>query len=196
MTNVPQYSPRSILLSILMATALFSACGPDPLDTFEDVQVELTSHRGEALTFPNDFAGKPVVMGFVYTHCPDICSLVAANVKGVADLVGQDAYYVLVSFDPERDTPEVLANYAAAFNMENEPFYFLTGEPEVVAGFMERMRVRTEVSYESTTDSGIQVYFLNHSDKIMLLDEKGRLMVEYGGSMTPPTLIFEDIQTL
>jgi protein SCO1/2 len=181
---------------LIIISVGFSACGPEPLDSFDDVQVELTSHRGEVLQFPDAFAGKPVVMGFVYTHCPDICSLVAANVKGVADQVGDEAVYVLVSFDPERDTPEVLANYAAAFNMQDEPFYFLTGDPETVAGFMERMRVRTEISYESTTESGTSVYFMNHSDKIMLLDAKGRLMVEYGGSMTPPAMIVEDFQKL
>lgn len=196
MMDFTKFVKWPLFFGFLLVSVGLSACGPKPLDTFDDVQVELTSHRGEALIFPDSFDGKPVILGFIYTHCPDICSLVTANIKGVADLVGDEAVYVLVSFDPERDTPEVLANYADAFNMQDEPFYFLTGDPETVASFMERMRVRTEISYERTTDAGESVYFMNHSDKIMMLDAKGRLMMEYGGSMTPSTMIFEDFQNL
>ena len=179
-------------LLILAAALMLAACGPQR-ESFRDLDAALVNQNGEAVRFPGDFEGRPVVVGFIYTHCPDICSLVTANVKAVGEGGPEDAAYVLITFDPERDTPEILQTYAAAFDMHAPDYQFLTGDPDEIRKVMERMTVRVSRSFESTTESGDEVYFLSHSDKILLLDDRLRLVMDYGGSMTAPKLILEDL---
>lgn len=192
--SFPAVKGIGFILSLLALTA--AGCGPDVIEDYGDLKVSLTTQDGAVIEFPGDLAGKPVVLGFVYTHCPDICSLIAANVLNIEKQYGDGAHYVLITFDPERDDPETLKTYAAAFGMDREPFLFLTGDPGDIDSLMQRLRVRTETSYESMTDAGVPVYFLNHSDKLMLLDDASRLVMEYGGSMTPPSLVLEDMRRL
>jgi len=79
----------------------------------------------------------------------------------------------------------------------NENVNFLTGEPTIVQNFMDSVRVRTQVSMRTTTESGKEIYFLNHSDKIMVMNPKGEIIIEYGGSMPSiPSLIVQDLQSL
>lgn len=188
-----------LFTSLLLGTLiLLQACGNPALDDFSDIQFELTDQNGESVIFPDDFEGSPVVMGFIYTHCPDICSFITANVKKVREEIGntQNTQFVLVTFDPERDTPEVLKNYAQAFDMDREPFHFLTGDSETINQFMERMSVRIQESYSKEVENGDRMYFLNHSDKILLINEKSELIFDYGGSMTPVNIIAEDLKKL
>lgn len=188
-----------LFTSLLLGTLiLLQACGNPALDDFSDIQFELTDQNGESVIFPDDFEGSPVVMGFIYTHCPDICSFITANVKKVLEEIGntQNTQFILVTFDPERDTPEVLKNYAQAFDMDQEPFHFLTGDSETINQFMERMSVRIQESYSKEVENGDRMYFLNHSDKILLINEKSELIFDYGGSMTPVNIIAEDLKKL
>jgi len=137
-------------------------------------------------------------MGFIYTNCPDICSFITANVKKVYEELDDpaDTQFILVTFDPERDTPDVLKNYAQSFDMDREPFHFLTGSPDLIEQFMERVSVRIQESYSKETEEGERLYFLNHSDKILLINENSELIFDYGGSMTPVNIITEDLEKL
>ena len=61
---------------------------------------------------------------------------------------------------------------------------------------MDSVRVRSQVSFTQVREDDKEVYFMNHSDKIIVLDKKGRIIFEYGGSMTPVSYIVEDLQTV
>jgi len=182
----------------LSAAILLSACSQPALDDYSDVSYELIDQNGETVTFPDDFEGSPLVVGFIYTHCPDICSFITANVGKVYEEMENpgDTKFLLVTFDPDRDTPEVLKSYAAAFEMDREPFRFLTGDPDTIDDFMRRVSVRTQESYSRDMDDGERLYFLSHSDKILLIDQNSRLIFDYGGSMTPVNIIIEDLEKL
>lgn len=183
---------------IIIAGLLFISCSNPALDDFRDSKFELINQNGETVIFPDDFQGAPLVIGFIYTHCPDICSFITSNISSVYDELDDpgNTQFVLVTFDPERDTPQVLKEYANAFQMDREPFQFLTGEPDVVNAFMQRVSVRTQESYSKELEDGERVYFINHSDKIMLIDAQSRLIFDYGGSMTPVNIIVEDLNKL
>lgn len=172
---------RQILLFILISTlVLFNiSCSSPALDDYRDSRYELINQNGETVVFPDDFQGAPLIIGFIYTHCPDICSFITANISSIHDELDDpgDTQFVLVTFDPERDTPEVLKQYAHAFQMDREPFQFLTGDPETINSFMQRMSVRTQESFSRDLDDGERVYFINHSDKILLIDKIGRAHV-------------------
>ena len=186
------------LLGFTALALLLSACSSPALDDYSDVRYELTDQNGETVIFPDDYQGSPLVIGFIYTNCPDICSFITANVGKVYEEMSNpgDTKFVLVTFDPERDTPEVLKSYAQAFDMDREPFQFLTGDPETIDDFMKRVSVRTQESYSKELDSGDRMYFLNHSDKILLINENSELIFDYGGSMTPVNIIIEDLNKL
>ena len=189
------FSFSSILFLILILTA---GCANNSIDDFSNTNFELVNQNGEAVHFPDDFEGAPIVMGFIYTHCPDICSFITANVQNVYKQMEEpgNVQFVLITFDPKRDTPEVLKKYAQSFEMDHEPFQFLTADSSTIASFMDRVSVRVNESYSKDLENGERMYFLNHSDKILLIDEDSRLIFDYGGSMTSPKLIIEDIQKL
>ena len=184
----------------LAVILFFVGCqtGPKVIDDLSDASFEVVNQDSVPVTFPDDFAGRYVVMGFIYTNCPDICPLTTQNMVKIQKELGypEDVQFLGVSFDPERDTPAVLRNYKNAFKVD-ENFDFITGDPSVISAFMDSVRVRTQVSLSTTTEDGRELYFLNHSDKIMVLDKKSRVIIEYGGSMPQvPTLIVEDLQRI
>ena len=189
---------QKIFTAVFVFGLLLSSCSAPALDDYSDVQFELINQNGETVIFPDDFAGSPLVMGFIYTHCPDICSFITANVGKVYEEMsgGENVQFALVTFDPERDTPEVLKTYAQAFDMDREPFQFLTASPEVIDAFMSRVSVRTQESYTRDLEDGERMYFISHSDKILLIDQNSRLIFDYGGSMTPINIIIEDLEKL
>jgi len=185
-------------IPVLTLFILLTSCSSPALDDYSNVQFDLVDQNGSLVTFPDDFRGAPVVMGFIYTHCPDICSFITANVSKVHNEMSDpgNTQFILVTFDPNRDTPDVLKGYADAFDMDREPFQFLTGEPEVIDQLMRRVGVRTQESYSREVEDNERIYFLNHSDKILLIDGQSRLIFDYGGSMTPPKIIIEDLEKL
>ena len=183
---------------LLMLLPLWIACNqPKIIDDLNDASFALVNQEGEKISFPEDYKGKYVVMGFIYTHCPDICPLITRNMVKIQEELGspEDVQFVGVSFDPGRDTPEVLKKYKNAFNLE-ENFDFLTADSTVMTAFLDSVRVRTQVSLSTENENGEKIYFLNHSDKIMVLDPKSRVIFEYGGSMTKPEYIIEDLATV
>ncbi len=193
------FKNRTLLLPGFIALLLMlSSCGNRALDDYSDVSYELTDQNGETVLFPDDFEGAPVVVGFIYTNCPDICSFITANVGKVYEEMEDpgNTRFLLVTFDPERDTPEVLKSYARSFDMDREPFQFVTGNPDTIDDFMRRVSVRAQESYSRELEDGKRVYFLNHTDKILLIDQNSRLIFDYGGSMTPVNIIIEDLNKL
>ena len=99
--------------------------------------VELTTHEGEKVRFFSDLVdGKVVVINFIYTTCPDACPLETARLSEVADIlgdrVGRDVHMYSITIDPDRDTPEVLAEYRERYQAR-DGWVFLTGnEKDIV----------------------------------------------------------------
>lgn len=194
--------PSSYVLTYIFLSFLLiqSACINDykVIDDMNDASFELVNQDSVRVVFPEDFRGQYVVMGFVYTNCPDICPLITQNLIKIQKDLGypSNVQFLGVSFDPVRDTPEILHRYKEVFKVD-ENVNFLTGEPKMVQSFMDSVRVRTQESMRTTTDSGKEIYFLNHSDKIMVMNPKGEIIIEYGGSMPSiPSLIVQDLQSL
>ena len=88
----------------------------------------LTDQHGAEVAL-HDFEGKFVVVTFGYTHCPDVCNIVSANLKWthgeLGELYGQDVEFLTITIDPARDTVEHLANHTERLGYE---WQFLTSE--------------------------------------------------------------------
>lgn len=94
----------------------------------------VVTQDGETLNFYDDLIkGKIVIIDFIYTNCPDICSLTTARMAAVqdrlGDRLGRDIFIYSISLDPEQDTPEKLKKYAEAFGAK-PGWLFLTGKPQ------------------------------------------------------------------
>jgi protein SCO1/2 len=164
----------------------------------DGLDVTLLDADSSAVAFPEVLEGRTSVVGFVYTFCPDVCPMTTNTMRQVRTAVAdslaaqeQPPLYVTISFDPERDTPEVMDRYRRAYGLENAEWLFLTGDSASVAEVMAAFDVRYAVSDEGPPAS-TGSYLLNHSDQISLVDPDLRLRMEYGGSMTPPEIIAED----
>lgn len=142
----------------------------------------LVDQAGQPVRFSTISAGKVVALNFVYTRCalPQFC-LRASNVFSVmqrrfARQYGRDLVLLTVTFDPERDTPEVLATYAARFNQDPKMWRFLTGKTTDVR------RVCAYFGVESYLDEGL----LNHSLHTAVIDRHGRLVANVEGNQYTP----------
>ena len=162
-------------LALLLA-ALLAACQPaGPKFKSTDITgadygrgFALADHTGKPRTLA-DFSGKLVVLSFGFTYCPDICPTILADLAGVLKSLGADADRVQVLFitvDPERDTPELLAKYVAAF----EPrFMGLSGDPEATRQTAKEFKIFFE---KRKADGG---YSVDHSAQSYVIDGQGRL---------------------
>src|ERR1044071_4754513 len=78
----------------------------------------LTDQDGKAVT-DTDFKGKPFLVFFGFTHCPDVCPTALFDMSEVLKALGKDSEKVAalyITVDPERDTPQVLKDYLSSFD--------------------------------------------------------------------------------
>ncbi|SHL50857.1 SCO family protein [Roseibium suaedae] len=112
-----------------------------------------------------DMKGKPSLYLFGFTFCPDVCPTTLSDMQGWISALGPDAdklNFAFVSVDPERDTPDVMRDYVAAFDSRIKP---LTGSREQIDGMLKAYRV---YSKKVPLDDG--GYTMDHSAAVFLMD--------------------------
>jgi protein SCO1/2 len=132
----------------------------------------------------SDFAGKYQLIYFGYTFCPDVCPTTLALMAAALDGLGPDRdriVPVFITIDPERDTPEVLKKYVAAFGPR---FVGLTGTPDEIAKVEKEYRVYAK---KGPVENG--TYAMDHSSVIYLLGPDGKLASFYDDITTPEDLV-------
>jgi cytochrome oxidase Cu insertion factor (SCO1/SenC/PrrC family) len=135
----------------------------------------MTDHNGKRVT-DKDFLGKPMLVSFGFTFCPDVCPTQLYQITEALAALGPKAAAiqpVFVSIDPERDTPEALKSYVANF----APGYVgLTGTPADVAAMARAYRVYY-AKVEKPGDPSS--YTMDHSSIIYLMDSRGRFLKHF-----------------
>ena len=160
--------------------ALLAACGESaPAFKGSDItgtqlgkKLALVDHNGKPRTL-QDFAGKAVVVFFGFTQCPDVCPTSLAELSQVMKQLGPDADRVqvlLVTVDPERDTPEILKQYVTTFDPR---FLGLTGTPEQIK---QAAAPFTAYYAKVPTQDGAN-YTMDHTAAFYLFDGKGESRV-------------------
>lgn len=113
----------------------------------------------------SDFRGKVVALYFGYTHCPDVCPATLANLTDMAGKVhSPDLRVLFVTVDPDRDTDQVLTDYAKAFSSQ---VVGLRGSANELADLARRYRV----AYTVTKGPPYEVM---HSNAVFFFDRDGR----------------------
>ena len=193
---------KYLLASFVFLLLLFAGCKSKfELDeNLKGFSFKLLDQDGQTVDFPTGFENKVVVVGFVFTHCPDICPLTVNNMQLVQnELIGKgetdDIVFVAISFDPERDTVALLKKFAALREINEKNFRFLTGDKRTTDSVMSIMRI-VAVPEDSTIVDGTLSYFFTHTDRISLIDKKGFLRKEFSGSKANTSEIVQDIEKL
>ncbi|MBB3389418.1 protein SCO1/2 [Rhizobium sp. BK275] len=136
----------------------------------------LTSQDGVPVSL-RDLRGKVVAVAFIFASCTDICPMLTDNMARVKDALGPvfgpQISFVSITVDPERDTPEVLKQYAQNFAADVKGWVFLSGDPAVVHDVGRRYGVIARKTVGGDVD---------HTLLTSLVDRSGNLRVQYIGA--------------
>jgi protein SCO1/2 len=154
-----QSPPQELAATVLPA--------PKPLPPFSLVDQD---HRPFGL---ERLKGKWSFLFFGYTHCPDVCPMTLATMRtahehlAATPSVLENAQFVFVSVDPERDTPEQLKSYVSYFNKD---FLGVTGDEAQLQDLTHQLGILYVRAGGSEGD-----YAVDHTTAILLIDPEARL---------------------
>lgn len=145
----------------------------------------LVDQDGKTVT-EKDFKGKPMLVYFGYTFCPDVCPTELQVMASALDQLGEagsDIQPVLISIDPDRDKPEVIKEYIGNFH---ERLIGLTGSPEQIAAVAKLYRVY----YSKVADKGgdANSYTMDHSSIVYLMDKNGNFIKHFNYGTSPENM--------
>jgi len=181
-----------------------AALVPETLDTKPDeahytlpviksaADFRLTDLGGNAVTL-EDFDGKIKIITFIYTSCPDTCLLatgVLSRLQGMLrdeGLLGGEVKLASITFDPERDTPERLAEYAGGFGADGKSWLFLRGTAADTRAVLSEYNIWTKVLPDGRIDHVMRVYLIDGEDNIREI---------YNLAYLHPELVVNDINAI
>lgn len=139
----------------------------------------LVDQDGRTIT-ERDFAGKPFLIFFGFTHCPDVCPTALFDISEVMRALGPDAdktAALFVSVDPERDTPAVLKDYLSSFDPRVRG---AAPDADSLAAIAKTFRVYYK---KVPTDGGD--YTMDHTALIYLMDKRGSFVAPFNLKRSP-----------
>ncbi len=151
--------------------------------------INLVSHTGERVTEAT-FKGAPTLIYFGFTYCPDICPGTMVAVNRAYDLLPDGVappQTLLITVDPERDTPEAMAAY-----VETQAFpdnlVGLTGSKEDIEAAAEAFIVQYE---RIETPDSLAEYTMDHTSLLYLMDENWQLKTFFAEADASPAYVAE-----
>jgi protein SCO1 len=160
------------------AAGLLSPAAPAP-------PLSLRDYLGRSVDI-SSYKGKVVLVTFLYTHCPDICPLIASNLGIAQKLMGAEASKVrilAVSVDPRGDTPKTVAAFLARRNVTGRMDYLL-GSSSQLASVWQAWGVGSE------RDAG-KPEFVNHSGLVYGISASGKRMTIYASNFQPADIVHD-----
>lgn len=138
----------------------------------------LIDHNGKAFTH-RDLEGRPTLIFFGFTHCPDVCPTTLMEISKVFELLGPQAKVaaLFVTVDPERDTPALLKDYVSNFDKR---IIGVTGPRESLDAALKTFRV-----FSRKSKGEGEAYSMDHSSLVYLMDKNGRFATAFNLQQTP-----------
>lgn len=139
---------------------------------------QLTSHTGQSVN-ESELVGKPHLIFFGYTHCPDICHTTLFELSEILRALGPDAKVgaLFVTVDPERDTPEILKDYLASFDSR---IIGVTGPRAQLEPMLRGYRI-----YSKRAPGKDEDYAVDHTTVVYLMDKNGRFVTSFNVGRKP-----------
>lgn len=174
-----------VLLALCLMSAVGHAASPAVGGPFQ-----LTDQDGRAVTQAS-FAGRPLLLYFGYTSCPDVCPVDLAKIVKIAGAVqqasGMTVTPVFVTVDPERDTPTRLQAYVRAFGKD---VVGLTGTTTQIDAITDEYHVYFK---KVAVDGG---YLIDHSTMLFLVGSNGAYLDHYGRKLPEDEVVKRVVTTL
>ena len=156
--------------------SLASPAAPEP-------PLSLRNYKGERVNI-GQYKGKAVLVTFIYTHCPDVCPLIASNLGVALNLMGpakaSKVQVVAVSVDPRGDTPGSIAKFLKAHGVAGRMQY-LVGSKHELARVWKAWGVGSEQDAKNPE-------LVNHSGLVYGVSAKGDVTTLYASNFTPPEI--------
>jgi protein SCO1/2 len=140
---------------------------------------KLIDQNGRAVT-EQDVKGRPFLVFFGFTHCPDVCPTTLFDISEVFRKLGPDAdraAALFITVDPERDTPEAMKNYLSSFDPHLRG---LTGDEAAVDGAIKAYR-----AYAKKVPDPDGGYTMDHTALVYLMDKDGRFVAPFSLKRRP-----------
>src|SRR5580658_1318355 len=123
--------------------------------------------------------GRPFLVYFGYTHCPDVCPTELARISDILTRMGDKAIPALfITVDPERDTPKVMQDYVSSFDSR---IIGLSGGPQAIEAAEKAFRVYARKG-QAQADGD---YSMDHSSVIYLMDKSGAFVEAFNAERPP-----------
>jgi protein SCO1/2 len=155
-------------------------------------ELGLHNYLGGAPVSLASFRGKAVFVTFLYTHCPDVCPLITANLHSAQSLMGTrgaaKTQIIAVSVDPRGDTRRSVAAFLKEHDMTGRMLY-LTGSASELGRVWEAWKVGSQRDAQ-------QPEFINHSAIVFGIDASGTLRTIYDGNGLKPAEVAHDAPLL
>jgi protein SCO1 len=169
---------------VLFFTAILLVTGYAPSPVGQAVAAvggpfQLMDQNGKAVT-DADMKGKPFLVFFGFTHCPDICPTTLFDMSQLMKELGSDADRtgaLFITVDPDRDTPKVMKDYLSNFDPHVRG---LTGDPTAINAAIRAYRVYAK---KVPLDNGD--YTMDHTALVYLMDKNGHFVAPFDVSRTP-----------
>jgi protein SCO1 len=180
-----------VALMLLTAGPGLAARAGEPLPTIGPAPAfSLTREDGRPLSL-GDLRGKVVAVTFIYTGCADRCPLLTATMatlqKRLGAEFGSKVFFVSITVDPDRDTPDVLRRYAQAHGANASGWAFLTGRPAEIGEVVKRYG-----AYARKRPGGD----VDHTFLTSLVDRTGTVRVQYLGARFDADDMLRDLRRL
>ena len=188
---------QKLVISLLLL-GLISACNkPETIIDLSSSSFNLTNTDSVQVAFPDNYKGEISVISFIYTHCPDVCPIITANMRNIQSELQDtsNVEFIEITFDPQRDTPSVLKKYKETYRL-NDQFQLLTADTSTINSLLDKMNILAQKTQIDSLKQNSSNYFMRHSNTIYLMDKQGRIRAEYMASRVPPEHVVEDLQKL
>ncbi|WP_026191153.1 SCO family protein [Methylosinus sp. LW4] len=177
--KLPLFAIGGVFLAAFAALVAFTSLKPPPPPASAiGGPFQLVAHNGQTVT-EKDFLGRPFLVFFGYTHCPDICHTTLFEISEVLRALGPkaNAGALFVTVDPERDTPAVLKDYLSNFDPR---IVGVSGERAQLDPMLKEYRIYSKKAAESGED-----YAVDHTTVVYLMDKNGRFVSSFNVGRKP-----------
>jgi protein SCO1 len=202
MTSIRPRAVALVLAGVLAAAAL-AGCGDDsgaavqsatPTSKYDGAEAKpqrpapplrLRDSGGKVVNL-RDYRGQAVIVTFLYTHCPDVCPLIAGHLRTVQAKLGaraRDVQMIAVSTDPRRDTPAAVRSFLRAHRMLGR-MHYLVGTAKQLKPVWRDWHVIAEPDSKHPN-------FIAHSSFLYGIDARGRLTTLYPANFQPSDIVHD-----